>query len=84
MLESRLQKAIAYGFSDWRPGDQKVFISDNSKALRELGWAPSTSIAEGLNKLTDWCKRNEQLLADLAVQLGMPAQEPLGRGASWA
>jgi len=84
MLESRLQKAIAYGFSDWRPGDQKVFISDNSKALRELGWAPSTSIAEGLNKLTDWCKRNEQLLADLAVELGMPAQEPPGRGASWA
>lgn len=38
----------------WRPGDQKAYVSDISKARRELGWAPNVSVGAGLEKLLAW------------------------------
>lgn len=46
-------------FSDWRPSDQKVYITDTSKLQKELGWRISTSVKQGIKKLTDWIKENE-------------------------
>jgi CDP-paratose 2-epimerase len=40
--------------ADWRPGDQPLFISDNSKALRDFGWQPRVGIEEGFKKLWEW------------------------------
>ncbi|MBI4347573.1 MAG: GDP-mannose 4,6-dehydratase [Elusimicrobia bacterium] len=40
----------------WRPGDQRVYISDISKAGRRLGWKPKTSVDAGLSRLADWLK----------------------------
>ena len=42
------------GFGEWRPGDQRVYVSDVSRAERELGWVPSTSIADGTRRLREW------------------------------
>src|SRR5690606_13077667 len=38
----------------WRPADQKVYVSDVSRAARELGWAPRTPLGVGLRTLHDW------------------------------
>lgn len=38
----------------WRPGDQKVYISDVGKALAEFGWQPETSVRDGMTKLYSW------------------------------
>ena len=38
----------------WRPGDQRVFVSDVSKARRRLGWSPSVGAAEGVARLRAW------------------------------
>lgn len=61
ILEKLLGKEIAVARADWRPGDQKVFYADFSKARRELGWEPKIDLEEGLEMLFDWVKANEEL-----------------------
>jgi len=46
---------------DWRPGDQKVYISDISKAEKELGWKPRIGVKEGVQRLFDWVSANRSL-----------------------
>ena len=42
--------------SGWRPGDQRVYISDIRKAASELGWTPRIRVREVLVRLWDWLK----------------------------
>ena len=49
-----------YSFGDWRPADQKVYISDIRKAM-EFGWKPRISPSEGINILFNWIKDNKNL-----------------------
>ncbi len=48
-------------FSDWRPGDQPVFVADVRKAARELGWLPQVSVREGIGRLVEWVRANREL-----------------------
>jgi CDP-paratose 2-epimerase len=41
-------------FGEWRPGDQRVYISDIRRAGADLGWAPRTTFADGTGKLRCW------------------------------
>ena len=45
-------------FDDWRPSDQKVYISDISKAKEKLGWKPKVNPEEGVKKLIEWTGKN--------------------------
>lgn len=45
-------------FADWRPSDQKVYISDTSRAERLLGWRARTPVKEGIRKLFEWVNAN--------------------------
>jgi CDP-paratose 2-epimerase len=47
----------------WRPGDQRVYISDISKARRDFGWSPSVGIQDGIRQLFDWVRSNPSLFA---------------------
>jgi len=46
-------------FADWRPSDQKVYITDTSKLEKTLNWKIKTPVSEGLKKLAAWIKDNE-------------------------
>jgi CDP-paratose 2-epimerase len=46
-------------FADWRPSDQKVYISDTTNLRTKLNWDVRISVKEGLKKLTEWIKENE-------------------------
>jgi CDP-paratose 2-epimerase len=61
MLEADTGNKMKYGFSDWRPSDQKVYISDISKASKELNWNPKTTPKEGIGLLIKWVKENKEL-----------------------
>jgi CDP-paratose 2-epimerase len=61
-LEQRLGKKVAYTHSDWRPGDQKVYVSDVRKAQEKLHWSPSTPFEEGFDDMFSWIKENQELL----------------------
>ncbi|MGK5087749.1 NAD-dependent epimerase/dehydratase family protein [Bdellovibrionota bacterium FG-2] len=57
-LEENLGRKIPVQYSNWRPGDQKIFVADVSKAERDFGWRPSTPISDGLNSLISWVSEN--------------------------
>jgi len=61
ILEKLLGKEIPVSWSDWRPGDQPVYISDIRKARRILGWQPRISASAGIEKLFNWVKENRTL-----------------------
>lgn len=61
-LEEFLGKKLSFTYDDWRPGDQKVFISNVQKAKREFGWAPKTCPREGVKKLVAWVKENQKMI----------------------
>lgn len=61
ILEKLLGHKLNVSRGDWRPGDQKVFISDIRKAGRELGWAPQVGVEDGIRRLFDWVQANRSL-----------------------
>jgi CDP-paratose 2-epimerase len=61
LLEKLLGKPVPVVRSDWRPGDQKVFVADIRKAERELGWKPRVGVEEGVGRLFEWVRQNRDL-----------------------
>jgi CDP-paratose 2-epimerase len=61
ILEKLLGKKIEVARGDWRPGDQKVFYADYTKAKNELGWEPKIDLEEGVEMLFEWVKANKEL-----------------------
>jgi CDP-paratose 2-epimerase len=62
LLEIKLKKKIKYSYYRSRIGDQKVFISNNSKIYIDTKWKPTTSINRGLDKTILWIKENINLI----------------------
>jgi CDP-paratose 2-epimerase len=63
MLERLAGQPIPIARGDWRPGDQPVFVSDNSKANRVLGWLPQVAVGDGIKRLWEWVNQNRGLFA---------------------
>lgn len=55
-IDRLLHDRLAVEFAPWRPGDQRIYVSDIRRAARDLGWAPRTGIDEGLEKLLAWIR----------------------------
>jgi len=63
ILEEMLGKNIQVEWGDWRPGDQKIYVSDIRKAEKELNWKPKISVRNGLQQLFNWAKDNLELFS---------------------
>ena len=61
MLEKMNNNKMNVSYHDWRAADQKIYISDISKAKEVFGWEPKVSPEEGVSKLNDWVKQNVNL-----------------------
>ena len=61
LLEELAGRRIEVSWGDWRPGDQKVYISDIRKAQAELRWQPTVSPQEGIRRLWEWVCSNLHL-----------------------
>jgi nucleoside-diphosphate-sugar epimerase len=48
------------GALDYRPNEIWRFIGDNTKARELLGWAPTTSLEDGLAKTIEWLKAQDR------------------------
>jgi hypothetical protein len=57
------REIVPAAWSDWRPGDQPVFVADVNKAGREFGWAPQVSVRAGIARLVEWVIANRGLFA---------------------
>ena len=56
LLENLTGQTIRVDYKDWRPGDQRVFYADISRAAALLDWQPQISPQEGLAELYNWVK----------------------------
>lgn len=61
MIENYTGIKMKYSFDEWRPSDQKVYISDISRVTKTLDWKPGISPAKGVELLTKWVKENKEL-----------------------
>jgi CDP-paratose 2-epimerase len=59
LIEKMNGKKIRYKFSEWRPGDQKVFVCNIEKAKRDFGWFPKVKKEEGIELLYKWVRDNK-------------------------
>lgn len=65
ILEEMMGRPVPVESGEWRTGDQKVYVSDIGKIGRELGWAPQVGVGDGLRRLYDWLRDNQQLFDHL-------------------
>jgi CDP-paratose 2-epimerase len=54
LLEQRLGRTVHYQFAPWRPGDQRVYLSDLSAIQAATGWSPQVGVEEGVDRLLAW------------------------------
>ena len=58
LLEQITGVRIERRLAPWRPGDQRIYVSDIRKIGRELGWRPRTPKVEGVRRLVAWIRDN--------------------------
>lgn len=63
LLEELTGKRPFVQRDDWRPGDQRVFISDIRKAKKMLGWEPKVAPVDGIYDLYRWVSANAELFS---------------------
>lgn len=61
LLKELTGKRAKTTFNNWRAGDQKIYISNISKAKEKLGWRPKINPREGVERLVKWVKNNESI-----------------------
>jgi len=65
ILKKEIGTEIRIKYDDWRPSDQKVYISDTTKAKKELGWVAKIPPEEGVRRLLKWIKSNKSVFEDM-------------------
>ena len=63
ILEEGTGKRSALEFGEWRPSDQKVYISDISKIKKDLKWKPEIEPEKGVMMLIEWIKKNIRIFS---------------------
>lgn len=61
LLEQINGRKISTKYHDWRPGDQKVYVSNIKKARRIFGWTPRIARESGIRRLCAWVQENPRL-----------------------
>ncbi|MGV3533407.1 MAG: NAD-dependent epimerase/dehydratase family protein, partial [Chthoniobacteraceae bacterium] len=61
LLEKESGRPVGATYADPRPGDQRVFVADISKAAQEFGWRPKHGCEDGIRKLNRWINENVDL-----------------------
>lgn len=70
ILEKISNRKFKYNFRPWRPGDQKVYVSDVSRAKKDFNWSPKISPEMGVEKLYNWIYQNKSLIKKAGVFKG--------------
>ncbi len=57
-------------FDDWRPGDQRYYVSDTRKFQAATGWSPQVSIPDGIERLYCWLLHTRGRSIPLKIKMG--------------
>jgi CDP-paratose 2-epimerase len=61
MLEKLIGRPLKVDTANWRPGDQRIYVSDIRKAAADIGWTPKVGVEQGIQILYEWVKTNIHL-----------------------
>lgn len=70
LLEKKFEIHIPIHKDKMRTGDQLVYISDISKAKKDLSWMPRVEYQEGVDRLAKWVKDNVEMFKDNDYPVG--------------
>lgn len=65
LLQQLLGRKVPVSYEDWRPGDQRVYVSNIDKIGRELGWSPQIGVRQGVTRLFNWVKEHLHLFSHI-------------------
>lgn len=66
ILEEHFQTKLHCSYADWRPGDQRCYVSDLSKITGAMGWQPQVDPRTGIGRLCEWMRSQRHLLEPAA------------------
>ena len=55
-LKRLIEELPSVEYAEFRPGDQRIYVSDIRKAREQLNWSPRVEIAEGLQRMVEALK----------------------------
>jgi CDP-paratose 2-epimerase len=58
---------------DWRPGDQRYYVSDTRRFKAATGWAPKVNARQGVERLYQWLRESRGLPAPQLMMAGFHA-----------
>ena len=64
LSEELVGHSIDVQYAATHPGDQKIYISDTTKAKTDFGWQPEINREAGISKLYHWLLDNTSLIPD--------------------
>jgi CDP-paratose 2-epimerase len=70
VLDEMRGRPMAATYDEWRPGDQRVYVSDIGKAKTVLNWSPKVDVQMGVRRLYDWARESATLLSDVRALIG--------------
>jgi CDP-paratose 2-epimerase len=56
VLQQLLGRPVPVTYEDWRPSDQRVYITDIGKICDQLSWKPRRSPADGIAEVLAWVR----------------------------
>jgi UDP-glucuronate 4-epimerase len=65
LLEQHLGVRAEVEYAPMQPGDVQVTHADTSKAERDLGYTPNTSVEQGIKQFAQWFSNNSKWLLEL-------------------
>ena len=65
ILSAKTGVDVRPAYSDWRPGDQRVFVANIAKARKDLGWKPTVTVQEGVDRLANWTDTSRTLISSI-------------------
>jgi CDP-paratose 2-epimerase len=63
LIEKHIGRRPDLKYEDWRPADQKVYVSDIRKVSESLGWKPTISPPDGVGRIIKWVGDNRALFS---------------------
>jgi CDP-paratose 2-epimerase len=64
-LQREVDADLTPTYAEWRPGDQRIYISNITKCQQDFGWQPEVSWTTGVMKLLDWVQSHREMLERL-------------------
>lgn len=61
-IETLTGLTVPYVLDEARPGDQLVYVTDYSKLKRDTSWVPQLNVAQTLDRIHEWWRRNQDIL----------------------